>query len=1030
MTLRTIAAAFLLAQAVLIGAQDIRTLVPGGVWQDSLAGGESHTYEIDVPAQMAARIVVTQDGIDAGYLLRRKGSAVPAHGLDFVAGVEGEEWIVPPVLDTAATWTVILRAALPRASRGRVTVAFDLRPADDGARAVAAARQRHYDASEDAWGGDAVSFQRALGGYAEAAAMADAAGDLAQAAESTYQCARIYDNLGDTPAALAWQKRALEMFRALGRRDREARVLNRLGDLSRKMGDVVESEQYFRQALPLSRETRDPVTEADILNNSGLLLSSIGRLEEAVEQLQSAIPLARQVSSANVEGALEFNIAEIWNDFGHYDRAIAGYQRAYKVLTTLNLPRRLGRNLHFQAKTWFEAGDREKAEDALRRAQEHFKAAGDKAYEAESLAFAGLMAYASGEPERAVELFARVLPVLRDIRARNAEAAVLAGWAEVDLERGEVDEALRKAGQAVEIARAIQAPDRLQPALHVHARALRRAGRQDEAVAAVAQAIESVETMRARMQRSELRTSYLARVRAYYDLYVDLLQQQGRSAEAFAVSERSRARTLLEGLSESAAKISKGVDAGLLDRLRAVQATLNAKENARAQLVLASGERSPRAIAMAGEVERLLEEWNGLRAKIRAASPAYWALQAPEPVTVERLQASLLDTGSALVEYHLGQERSYVWVIDRGAITVAPLPASAAIERTARRYHGVLSRSVEGLAAAERERLAAEGAALAKQLAAVVWAPIANRVRGKRLLIAADGVLHYVPFAALPTASGAPLVAAHEIVYVPSAAVLETLRRDSRAVPARAAVAVFADAVFSTADARLTDPQRGRPEPPPAVMPHAATAATPAFSTSRAATLAERYGRLRFTRSEAEAIGAVSPGAFQALDFSAARQTVLYSDLRKYRVLHFATHGLLDSERPELSGLVLSLVDRRGKPVDGVLRLHEIYNLDLDADLVVLSACQTALGQEVHGEGLIGLTRGFMYAGASRVVSSVWNIDDRASARLMDRFYASMLTKGMTPARALREAQLAMLNEPRWANPHYWAAFGLQGDWQ
>jgi len=190
------------------------------------------------------------------------------------------------------------------------------------------------------------------------------------------------------------------------------------------------------------------------------------------------------------------------------------------------------------------------------------------------------------------------------------------------------------------------------------------------------------------------------------------------------------------------------------------------------------------------------------------------------------------------------------------------------------------------------------------------------------------------------------------------------------------------------------------------------------------------FARLRFSRDEAEAIGAVSPDAFAALDFRAAKQTLTSRDLRKYRILHFATHGSLDTAHPELSGLVLSLVDANGKPIDGFLRLHEIYNLDLDADLVVLSACRTALGKDVHGEGLIGLTRGFMYAGASRVVSSVWNVDDRASAQLMARFYEAMLTKGHSPASALREAQLALLHNPRFANPHYWAAFGLQGDWK
>jgi CHAT domain-containing protein len=294
----------------------------------------------------------------------------------------------------------------------------------------------------------------------------------------------------------------------------------------------------------------------------------------------------------------------------------------------------------------------------------------------------------------------------------------------------------------------------------------------------------------------------------------------------------------------------------------------------------------------------------------------------------------------------------------------------------------------------------------------MVWKPIEARVRGKRLLVVADGVLQYVPFAALPSSAGEPLIVAHEIVYLPSASVLASIRRHSRPMPAKAAAAVFADPVFSTSDTRFGARR---------------DAAAPAKARAGDDGL---YGRLRFSRDEAEAINAVSPGAFAALDFTAAKQTLAARDLRKYSILHFATHGSLNSAHPELSGLVLSLVDTNGKPLDGFLRLHEIYNLDLEADLVVLSACRTALGKEVHGEGLIGLTRGFMYAGASRVVSSIWNVDDRASAQLMSRFYGAMRAKGLSPARALREAQLSLLRQPRWSNPHYWAAFGLQGDWQ
>ena len=153
-------------------------------------------------------------------------------------------------------------------------------------------------------------------------------------------------------------------------------------------------------------------------------------------------------------------------------------------------------------------------------------------------------------------------------------------------------------------------------------------------------------------------------------------------------------------------------------------------------------------------------------------------------------------------------------------------------------------------------------------------------------------------------------------------------------------------------------------------------------------------------------------------------------DLADYRIVHFATHSLLNNEHPELSGVVLSLVDRSGQPQNGFLRLYDIYNLRLGADLVVLSACRTALGQEIKGEGLIGLTRGFLYAGAPRVVATLWEIDDRTTAQAMKRFYEGMLGRGERPAEALRAAQVALWKSKGWEAPYYWASFILEGEWR
>src|SRR5262249_53723384 len=289
-----------------------------------------------------------------------------------------------------------------------------------------------------------------------------------------------------------------------------------------------------------------------------------------------------------------------------------------------------------------------------------------------------------------------------------------------------------------------------------------------------------------------------------------------------------------------------------------------------------------------------------------------------------------------------------------------------------------------------------------------------------------------------PGSDSKPLIVDHEIVILPSTSSLAVLRRDLRGrAQAPKLLAVLADPVFDDDDVRIklgagkpsmlakTQSTRSGKEQKDQVVFRSA-------QEVGAAGAGQQFHRLVFSRREAEEIFALSPDGtnLKALDFTASRATAVSPDLSQYRMIHFATHGLLNSLHPELSGIVLSLVDEQGHPQDGFLRLHDIYNLKLGADLVVLSACQTGLGKEVKGEGLIGLTRGFMYAGAPRVVASLWKVDDRATAELMKQFYRRMLTSGMRPAEALREAQIALLGQKRWADAHYWAGFVFQGEWK
>jgi CHAT domain-containing protein len=322
--------------------------------------------------------------------------------------------------------------------------------------------------------------------------------------------------------------------------------------------------------------------------------------------------------------------------------------------------------------------------------------------------------------------------------------------------------------------------------------------------------------------------------------------------------------------------------------------------------------------------------------------------------------------------------------------------------------------------------------------------PATAQLGAKRLVVVAPGALSYLPFAALPAPEDEkrlagdyePLIAKHEVVSVPSASVLSIIRHET-AGRQRAAksVAVLADPVFEESDPRLESAKKGNSSGEPAAAPASDAERSELMRAIRTMNFSEAragFTRLPFSRQEAASIFALTPRGtgLKATDFNASRDLAKSRELSQYRILHFATHGLLNSERPELSGLIFSLVDQKGRQQDGFLRLHEIYNLQLNADLVVLSACETGLGKEIKGEGLIGLTRGFMYAGVPRVVASLWKVDDFATAELMKLFYQRMLKDGLPAGAALRAAQLELSRQKRWASPYYWAGFVLHGEWK
>ncbi|MGH9308365.1 MAG: CHAT domain-containing tetratricopeptide repeat protein [Vicinamibacterales bacterium] len=862
----------------------------------------------------------------------------------------------------------------------------------------------------------------ALDCFAQALATFEALGDeYWQAVVLTYT-ASVWAE-GDTyPQAIDHYERALSLAQSVGARAQAGRILNSLGIAYLDLGDLAKSLDHHHQALALSRATRSVELEFMVIFNTGVVYKQLGDYRRALDSYRQSLALVRKLGNVYREGQVLNSIGNVYRAQGGAAKAIDYYTRALDIFRQLKIAGEESAALNNMGAALSLTADYAAALDHHLKSYAIRKSAGDRRGEASSLQRAGVAWQKLGDTDKALEALRESLEIRRAIHDPVGQAESLLGVALVERDRGDLG-AARKALEA---------------------------------------AIEITETVRSRVTDASLRAHYVARVQETYESYVDVLMrlheaapQAGFDAAALQAAERTRARVLLESLGEARADLREGVDARLLEQERVLEAKLDAASE---RLSRSLGGKSTEAeVARARDaLDTLSRDYEQLQARIRASSPRYAALTQPQPLSVSEIQRDVLDEETVLLEFALGQERSWLWAVTPAEIVSMPLPPRREIEAAARSLYAALTaRQAETREAArEYARRVAAGDRQVRDRAAIVSAMllggIATRLdgewRNRRLVIVASGALEYLPFAALPapsadrTAAVVPLIARHEIVKAPSASVLATLRREAaERAPATRVAAVLADPVFDPSDPRI-EKRQGPARPVATAGSPARADATPqgdpvAFRTAEEiADIRHRAGlaRLPFSRDEATTIArlAGSEATLLATDFQARRAAVLEASLADYRIVHFATHGLIDAERPELSGLVLSLVTDRGQPQDGLLRLHDIFNMRLNADLVVLSACQTALGKEIKGEGLVGLTRAFMYAGAPRVIASLWQVSDLATAELMKRFYDGLLRRGLPPSAALRTAQLELARDPRWKSPYFWAGFVIQGDWR
>jgi len=599
---------------------------------------------------------------------------------------------------------------------------------------------------------------------------------------------------------------------------------------------------------------------------------------------------------------------------------------------------------------------------------------------------------------KAEALYRRALKAYRAAGHVYGEGDILIRLGRLQAKRKRYSQALDSLEQANKLKEKTAQVEEIAKIQYELADVYRHMDRLEDARTAIEKTIEIIEAQRVTIANFDSRASYFASVHRYYALYIQVLMmlhlhqpQGGFDQKAFDASERSKVRSLLD-------------------------------------LLTTSSQEAPCDELLQRQLATMDEE----AAREADAKPPTTNAVAPT-LTLQQVQAEIQDSDTILLEYALGDQKSFVWAIDQDHIIAHELPRAETIAELVKKFRETLvpaklENGESTIAYQARVRkLTQEYAPTGRQLSRLLLGavPLSG---AKRILIVPDGSLQFMPFAALPppdsSEGGSVLVGRHEVVVLPSASALATLRRvAAKRAPPTAVAAIFADPIFEEDDPRIEGiAAQGKTQRQAKALP------------SLRAPKGNYIPRLPASRDEANAIAMLlgtrdSKLVHIALDFDANRESVLKNGLSGFRFVHFATHGIINAQQPEKSALILSLISRRGKRQDGYLRLGDIYKLKLSADLVVLSSCESALGKDLESEGIIGLPRGFLYAGAKSVIASLWKVDDAATAKLMTSLYRRV-SGGESASSALRGAQVEMAHDQQWSNPSYWAAFVLEGDYR
>ena len=841
----------------------------------------------------------------------------------------------------------------------------------------------------------------------------------------------------DHRLAINTAQKALTLFQSVNDVPGIATAYDHLGEYYLAQNSLSESERYYDLALQIWRQQSHPTNQAGVLVSLGYVEVRKGEWLNGVSYFTEAQNLINERNEPFLMGRIASGLGYTFNESGLPEIGLQQYQRAMEYFRQAQRARSVNRMIMLSGYSHFLLKNYSAALTHLNEALASFESWPNpeevQLAIAECREYLGGVYIAMGQYDIALHHLKLNLSLYKNQSSSKDAALAEALIGQIYQRKGDPGRARKSYLEASRIFREVN--DRVNDASVRFAlgRLELNSGNYEAAERYLKDSIENTEHIRSDLKTRVFAAAFSASVHERYEAYIECLMRRhesqptkGLEVIAFEASELARARSLSELLRDTQTTVLVGVDPQLAQKEKNLRHAIRTTVDQTVSL-LATNYKKEDLDKLEGSLTRLREQHKQITAKLRQLNPDYDKFDEPASYSLKQIQDVVIeDDQTVLLEYLVGQNASYVWAITRNSVEVFKLPKAEVITNAVRRVYENVSKEPDDGNAGQLNQATAE-------LAEMILRPVAAKLTTLRVIVVADGALNYIPFQLLPNpaANNEPLVAKYEVINAPSASILGQLRQEKEhRRPHTKVLAAFGDPVFDSNYAQyknspatqMTASVRGN-EP--------LRRAWRDVEVSADALDPSTLQPLNYTKFELNNLSAIAGSrAYIATRFAASRETLGSLDLSRFAILHFATHGVLHPEKAEYSGFYLSTVDKEGRRQDGFINMQDVYSLNAPVDLVVLSACRTGLGKEVRGEGLIGLTRGFMFAGASSVVSSLWKVDDEATSELMKYFYANMLQKQMRPAEALRAAQNTLRQVPHWQSPHFWAGFTLQGEFK